>query len=211
MNAIATIDNILQASPVIPVIVIDDLEHAVPMAQALVAGGITVLEVTLRTPVALQAIEKISRAVPEAMTGAGTLLNAGDFARAQSAGARFAVTPGLTPALAEASQKTGLPLLPGAMTPSEIIAAQELGFTRLKFFPAVSAGGIAMLQSFAGPFKDVYFCPTGGITEASAASFLALPNVRCVGGSWLVTKEALAARDWAEIEARARRAVALKR
>lgn len=202
---------IMRVGPVIPVIVIEDLTRAVPLAKALVAGGVRVLEVTLRTPVALAAIRAMAREVPEAILGVGTLTRPEDFAEAREAGARFGVSPGLTPALIEAARESGLPLLPGVMTPSDVIAARLAGFRELKLFPAQQAGGIGMLQALAGPFPDVTFCPTGGITAETAPEFLALPNVACVGGSWLTPKTALAAGDWETITALARQAAALNR
>ena len=191
----------MRTSPVIPVIAIDDLEHAVPLAQALVAGGIRVLEVTLRTAHGLAAIRAIAEQVPEAIVGVGTLTRPEEFAAARDAGAVFGVSPGLTPALIEAAKASGLPLLPGVMTPTEVMAAREAGFHQLKLFPAVPAGGIGMLKAIAGPLPDVLFCPTGGITLETAPQFLALKNVACVGGSWLTPKDALRAGDWPAITA----------
>lgn len=190
---------VMQDAPVIPVIVLNDLAHAVPMARALVAGGIRMLEVTLRTPQALACIEAIAREVPEAVVGAGTVRNRSDAQAASMAGARFAVSPGYTPAVGLACRDLGLALLPGVATGSEIMMAQEDGFTELKFFPALQAGGAAMLKAWSGPFFDVRFCPTGGVTLQNAPELLALPNVVCVGGSWLVPPDALAAGDWARI------------
>jgi 2-dehydro-3-deoxyphosphogluconate aldolase/(4S)-4-hydroxy-2-oxoglutarate aldolase len=200
---------IMQTGPVIPVIVIDRLEDAVPLARALVAGGIRVLELTLRTPVALQAIEAIANEVEGAITGVGTITRAEDFDAALKAGALFGVSPGLTPALVAAAKDSALPLLPGVMTPSDVIAARTAGFTELKLFPAQQAGGIGMLKALAGPFPDLAFCPTGGIGAATAADFLALPNVACVGGSWLTPSDAVAAGDWGRITELARAAAAL--
>ena len=201
---------VMQDAPVIPVIVLNDVAHAVPMARALVEGGIRMLEVTLRTPQALACIEAIARAVPEAVVGAGTLRSKADAQASANAGARFAVSPGYTTALGTACRDLGLPLLPGVATGGEIMAAQEDGFTALKFFPALQAGGSAMLKAWSGPFFDVKFCPTGGISLQNAPEFLALPNVLCVGGSWLVPADALAQGDWARITALARQAVALR-
>ena len=200
---------VMRDAPVIPVIVLHELAHAVPLARALVEGGIRMLEVTLRTPQALACIEAIAREVPQAVPGAGTLRSAADVQAARLAGARFGVSPGYTPSLGRACREEGLPLLPGVATPSEVLAAQEDGYTELKFFPAVQAGGLSMLRAWHGPFGDVVFCPTGGITPANAGEFLALPNVVCVGGSWLVPPDALAAQDWARITRLAREAVAL--
>jgi 2-dehydro-3-deoxyphosphogluconate aldolase / (4S)-4-hydroxy-2-oxoglutarate aldolase len=201
---------LLRLSPVIPVLTIARLEHAAPLAQALVRGGITVLEVTLRTACALDAITEMREAAPDAVVGAGTLTRAEDFAAVQRAGAQFAVTPGLTPDLMFGAGETRLPLLPGVMTPTELIAARAAGFRACKLFPAQQAGGVGMLKALAGPFPDVGFCPTGGITRANAAEFLAQPNVLCVGGSWLAPRDLVEARDWGGIEALARDAAALR-
>lgn len=201
---------VMQDSPVIPVIVLNDVAHAVPMARALVAGGIRMLEVTLRTSQALACIEAIAKEVPEAIVGAGTVRNAADAKAAANAGAKFAVSPGYTPAVGQACCDEGLSLLPGVATGSEIMMAQEDGYTELKFFPALQAGGPAMLKAWGGPFFDVRFCPTGGVTAQNAAEFLSLSNVACVGGSWLVPAEALAKGDWARIEMLAREACQLK-
>ena len=202
---------VMQDAPVIPVIVLHDVAHAVPMARALVAGGIRMLEVTLRTPQALACMEAIARDVPEAVLGAGTLRSAADARAAASAGARFAVSPGYTSALGQACRDLHLPLLPGVATGSEVMMCQEDGFTELKFFPAMQAGGAAMLKAWGGPFTDIRFCPTGGITAANAGELLALSNVVCVGGSWLVPADALAQGDWTRITQLARAAAALGR
>ena len=202
---------VMQDAPVIPVIVLHDVVHAVPMARALVAGGIRMLEVTLRTPQALACMEAIAKEVPGAVVGAGTVRSAADAAAAARAGAQFAVSPGYTRAVGQACRDHGLSLLPGVATGSEIMMAQEDGHTELKFFPAMQAGGPAMLKAWAGPFFDVKFCPTGGVTPGNAAEFLALPNVACVGGSWLVPADALAQGDWARIESLAREAAQLQR
>jgi 2-dehydro-3-deoxyphosphogluconate aldolase/(4S)-4-hydroxy-2-oxoglutarate aldolase len=175
-----------------------------------VAGGIRMLEVTLRTPVALACIERIARDVPDAVIGAGTVRSASDAQAAAMAGARFAVSPGYTHSIGKACHDLGLPLLPGVQTGGEILAAQEDGYSNLKFFPAMQAGGAAMLKAFHGPFYDVRFCPTGGITAANAREFLALPNVACVGGSWLTPQDAVKAGDWARITALAREAAGLR-
>ncbi|MDB5933899.1 MAG: keto-deoxy-phosphogluconate aldolase [Massilia sp.] len=204
-----TILDIMRTARVIPVIAIDDPEHAVPLARALVAGGIRVLEVTLRTAHGLAAIRAMS-AVEGAIVGVGTLTQPEEFAAARDAGAVFGVSPGLTAALIDASRKSGLPLLPGVMTPSEVLAAREAGFRELKLFPAVPAGGVGMLSAIAGPIPDVTFCPTGGISIDSAPQFLALKNVACVGGSWLTPKDALQAGDWARITELAKAAAALR-
>jgi len=193
-----TLLDIMRTSAVIPVIAIDEIEHAVPLARALVAGGIRVLEVTLRTKHGLDAIKAMS-AVEGAIVGVGTLTKPEEFAAARDAGAVFGVSPGLTPALIAAAKSSGLPLLPGVMTPSEVMAAREQGFKQLKLFPAVPAGGIGMLNAIYGPLSDVMFCPTGGISQETASQFLALKNVACVGGSWLTPKDAIAAGDWQRI------------
>jgi 2-dehydro-3-deoxyphosphogluconate aldolase/(4S)-4-hydroxy-2-oxoglutarate aldolase len=192
---------VMQDSPVIPVIVLTDLAHAVPMARALLAGGIRMLEVTLRTPQALACIEAIARDLPEAVVGAGTARSAADVQASAMAGARFIVSPGYTPALGRACRDAGLPLLPGVATGSEIMMAQEDGLQELKFFPAMQAGGQAMLKAWAGPFGGVQFCPTGGVTAVNALEFLTLPNVVCVGGSWLTPPDVLARGNWAQITA----------
>lgn len=200
---------VMQDAPVIPVIVLQDVAHAAPLARALVAGGIRMLEVTLRTPVALACIEAIARDVPEAVVGAGTVRSAADAQAAALAGARFAVSPGYTHAVGRACHDLGLPLLPGVATGSEIMMAQEDGYTELKFFPALQAGGLAMLKAWQGPFGDVRFCPTGGISPANAPEFLALANVACVGGSWLTPADAVARGDWARLSELAREAIGL--
>ncbi|MDB5943378.1 MAG: 2-keto-3-deoxy-phosphogluconate aldolase [Ramlibacter sp.] len=198
-------------APVIPVIVLSDIAHAVPLARALVEGGIRMLEVTLRTPVALACIERIAREVPEAVVGAGTVRSAADAQAAVLAGARFAVSPGYVHSIGKACHELGLPLLPGVSTGSEILAAQEDGYSALKFFPAMQAGGPAMLKAWQGPFGDVRFCPTGGVTAANAGEFLSLSNVVCVGGSWLTPADAVAQGDWPRIAALAREAARLPR
>ena len=194
-------------SPVIPVLSITNVDQAVPLAGALVQGGLKVIEITLRTPCALDAIRRIADQVEGAIVGAGTVLTAQDLEQAKAAGAQFAVSPGATPTLLNAAQRNGLPFLPGVATPSEIIAAREFGFSCLKFFPAEAAGGITMLKAFAGPFSGVSFCPTGGIREETLASYLALVNVVAVGGTWLVPAEALANGDWLRIQLLAERAL----
>ena len=196
--------------PVIPVIVIDELAQALPLARALVAGGVRVLEVTLRTAAALPAIEAIARAVPEAVVGAGTLRTAADARASADAGARFAVSPGYTPELAAACREALLPLLPGVSTASEVMAASADGHSFLKLFPATAVGGLPLLKALAGPFADVSFCPTGGITPETAPQFLALPNVAVVGGSWLTPADALRGGDWARITALAQATHALR-
>ncbi|MGM9486403.1 bifunctional 4-hydroxy-2-oxoglutarate aldolase/2-dehydro-3-deoxy-phosphogluconate aldolase [Ideonella sp. YS5] len=197
--------------PVIPVIVIDRLEDAVPLARALVDGGVKVLEVTLRTPVALRAIEAMAREVPGAIVGAGTIRSAADARAARQAGAVFGVSPGYTAEVGAACREVGLPLLPGVATASEVMAAQADGLSFLKFFPATAAGGIPMLKALAGPFPDVAFCPTGGITLQTAPEFLGLPNVKVCGGSWLTPADAVNSRDWGRITRLAAEAAALPR
>jgi 2-dehydro-3-deoxyphosphogluconate aldolase/(4S)-4-hydroxy-2-oxoglutarate aldolase len=197
--------------PVIPVLTITELEHAVPLARALSAGGLRVLEITLRTPVALAAIEAMRKAVPEAVIGVGALTRAVDFAAADRVGAQFGVTPGLTPELAAAARGARFPLLPGVMTPTELTVARNAGFNVLQLFPAQQAGGIGMLQALGAPYPDVLFCPTGGITRATAPEYLALSNVVCVGGSWVAPRAMLAAGDWAGIEGLARDAAAMRK
>jgi 2-dehydro-3-deoxyphosphogluconate aldolase/(4S)-4-hydroxy-2-oxoglutarate aldolase len=201
--------DIMRSATVIPVIAIDDPDTAVPLARALVAGGIRVLEVTLRTAHGLDAIRAMTQ-VEGAIVGVGTLTQPEEFAAARDAGAVFGVSPGLTPTLIEAAKKSGLPLLPGVMTPSEVMAAREAGFRQLKLFPAVPAGGVGMLSSIAGPLPDVTFCPTGGISIDTAPQFLALKNVACVGGSWLTPKDAIKAGDWQLITELASSAAALR-
>ncbi len=206
----AAVEPILRAAPVIPVIVIEDAAAAVPMAQALVRGGLRVLEVTLRTPAALAALRAMAQ-VEGAIVGAGTVLSPALFDDAIDAGARFAVAPGLTPTLAAAARERPVPLLPGAVTASEVMAAREAGFRWLKLFPAEAVGGLALLKSFASVFPDVGFCPTGGIDARNAAQYLALPNVACVGGSWVAPADAVRAGDWARITQLAAEAAALPR
>ena len=196
--------------PVIPVIVLHRVADAVPMARALVEGGVRVLEVTLRTPVGLACIEAIARAVPEAVVGAGTVRSAADAHAAKSAGSLFAVSPGYTAALGAACREVGLPLLPGVATASEVMTAMADGLQFLKFFPATAAGGIPMLKALAGPFPDIAFCPTGGITVDTAPAFLGLPNVKVCGGSWLTPQDAVDQGDWARITQLARTAAALR-
>ena len=203
--------DVMRDAPVIPVIVLHDVNHAVPLARALVAGGIRMLEVTLRTPQALQCIEAIAKEVPGAMVGAGTIRSAADAQASALAGARFGVSPGYTRSVGKACRDLGLPLLPGVATGSEIMTAQEDGYTQLKFFPALQAGGLPMLKAWQGPFGDVTFCPTGGIHAGNAAEFLALSNVACVGGSWIVPADAIKAGDWELIEQLARAATTLTR
>ncbi|TXG00432.1 bifunctional 4-hydroxy-2-oxoglutarate aldolase/2-dehydro-3-deoxy-phosphogluconate aldolase [Massilia arenae] len=209
MSQSMTLLEIMRSASVIPVIAIDDPDHAVPLAKALVAGGIRVLEVTLRTEHGLGAIRAMSQ-VEGAIVGVGTLTQPEEFAASRDAGAVFGVSPGLTQALIDAAKSSGLPLLPGVMTPSEVMAAREQGFRQLKLFPAVPAGGVGMLNAIGGPLPDVTFCPTGGISIESAPKFLACKNVACVGGSWLTPKDAIAAGDWAHITELAKAAAALR-
>jgi len=209
-SASLALDEILAIAPVIPVIVIDDAETAVPLAQALLRGGLRVLEVTLRTPAALDALRAMAR-LADAIVGAGTVLNEAQYDEAIAAGARFVVSPGLTDSLASVATRRSVPLLPGTATASDVMRARDAGFRRLKLFPAGSVGGIATLKAFASVFADVRFCPTGGITADSAANYLAQKNVACVGGSWLTPADAVAARDWTRIERLAAQAGALRK
>lgn len=202
---------IMEAQPVIPVLKITNAADAVPLARALAKGGLPAIEITLRTPAALDAIRAAADAVPEAVVGAGTILDAGQFDAAERAGARFIVSPGLTARLAQAASLSETPLLPGAATPSEIMAAAEAGYSLLKFFPAEQAGGAAWLKALASPFAGVRFCPTGGIGPQNAADYLSLGNVVCVGGSWIAPDALVAAGKWDEITALAAEAATLKR
>ncbi len=201
---------LMDMAPVIPVLVIDDPEQAIPLATALVAGGLPVLEVTLRTPAALQAMQAMT-SVKGAVVGVGTALNPDDLKRAKDHGARFAVSPGFSSALGKTAQDLSLPLLPGVMTPADIIHARDHGCTELKFFPAKQAGGPTMLKALGGPFTDIVFCPTGGINAASANEYLSLANVACVGGSWVAPKTAVNANDWDQITRLAKEAAKLER
>lgn len=201
---------VMQDATVVPVMVLSDVSSAVPVARALVAGGIRMLEITLRTPQALDCIAAIAREVPQAVAGAGTVRSSVDVQAAQRAGARFLVSPGYTPALGRAAREAALPLLPGIATSSEIMTALDDGHTELKFFPALQAGGTAMLKAWSGPFAEVRFCPTGGITPGNARDFLSLPNVACVGGSWLVPPDVVARRDWDAITRLAAEAAQLR-
>lgn len=187
---------LMKLSPVIPVIVIDNIKHAVGLADALVKGGIRVLEITMRTPAALEAISVINKEVEGAIVGAGTVTDSRKMDSALKAGARFIISPGLTTQLAKAAATIQIPFIPGAMTPSDVMAAMEQGLTELKFFPAQSAGGISMLKALSGPFPDIRFCPTGGITLTTAPEFLALSNVVCVGGTWLTPAKAVKEENW---------------
>jgi 2-dehydro-3-deoxyphosphogluconate aldolase/(4S)-4-hydroxy-2-oxoglutarate aldolase len=203
------IDQLFARTPVVPVLSISRVEDAVPLARALLAGGLPVLEVTLRTEAAIGAIRAICEHVPEARVGAGTVLTVRDFSAVEAAGAAFAISPGATDALYSAAATARMPLLPGIATASELMRGLELGYQRFKFFPAEASGGVAALKSFAGPFAQAKFCPTGGIDAAKAPAYLALANVMTVGGSWMVPADALAAGDWGRIEALAREAAGL--
>ncbi|MFG7942173.1 MULTISPECIES: bifunctional 4-hydroxy-2-oxoglutarate aldolase/2-dehydro-3-deoxy-phosphogluconate aldolase [Streptomyces] len=201
--------SVLALAPVVPVVVLEDASDAVPLARALVAGGLPAIEVTLRTPAAPEAIRAIAREVPEAVVGAGTVTGAEQARTAAEAGARFLVSPGWTPTLLAAMRETGLPFLPGVSTTSEVVALLEQGVTEMKFFPAEAAGGTAYLKSLASPLPQARFCPTGGVGVHNAADYLALPNVGCVGGTWMLPQDALAARDWERIRALAAEAATL--
>jgi 2-dehydro-3-deoxyphosphogluconate aldolase / (4S)-4-hydroxy-2-oxoglutarate aldolase len=208
MTHSAAIDKFLRLSPVMPVVTVSDPTTAADVARALVRGGIRVIEVTLRTPVALRAIELIAREVPEITVGAGTVLSVGDLQSSAEAGAAFAISPGATPALLDAGTHGPIPYLPAIATASELMAALAAGYQCFKFFPAGAAGGIAMLNSFAGPFPEARFCPTGGISQATVKSYLDLPNVLCAGGSWLTPGDAVRRKDWSMIESLASKAAA---
>ncbi|MGA5447701.1 bifunctional 4-hydroxy-2-oxoglutarate aldolase/2-dehydro-3-deoxy-phosphogluconate aldolase [Streptomyces umbrinus] len=203
--------SVLELAPVVPVVVVDDVADAVPLARALAAGGLPAIEVTLRTPVALDAIRAIADGVPEAVVGAGTVISPEQVAQSVAAGARFLVSPGWTDVLLDAMKASGVPFLPGVSTTSEVVALLERGVSDMKFFPAQAAGGTAYLKSLAGPLPQARFCPTGGIGPAVAPEYLALPNVLCVGGSWMLPADAIAARDWARVETLAREAAGLGR
>ncbi|MFI6640058.1 bifunctional 4-hydroxy-2-oxoglutarate aldolase/2-dehydro-3-deoxy-phosphogluconate aldolase [Streptomyces sp. NPDC050504] len=201
--------SVLDLAPVIPVVVIEDAADAVPMARALVAGGLPAIEVTLRTPAALEAIRAIADGVPDAVVGAGTVVSPAGVADAVGAGARFLVSPGWTDTLLTAMRESGVPFLPGVSTTSEVVALLERGVEEMKFFPAEAAGGVPYLRALGGPLPRARFCPTGGVSPASAPAYLALPNVGCVGGSWMLPADAVKARDWARVESLARGAAAL--
>lgn len=203
------VDTIMTSAPVIPVLVIDDADAALPLAEALVAGGLRVLEVTLRTAAAAEAIRRMA-SVPGAIVGAGTVLNRDDARRAVDAGATFLISPGMTERLAQAASDESVAFLPGVASASDVMRGLDLGLRRFKFFPAEAAGGVPMLRSLYGPFGDIRFCPTGDISPSNAASYLALPNVSCVGGSWLAPPAMVAAGDWAGITALAESAAALR-
>ncbi|GAB7108014.1 bifunctional 4-hydroxy-2-oxoglutarate aldolase/2-dehydro-3-deoxy-phosphogluconate aldolase [Streptomyces phaeofaciens JCM 4814] len=201
--------SVLDLAPVLPVVVVRDAADAVPLARALVAGGLPAIEVTLRTPAALGAIREIADAVPQAVVGAGTVIAPEQVTACVEAGARFLVSPGWTDTLLAAMRASGVPCLPGVSTASEVVALLERGVREMKFFPAQAAGGTAYLRSLAGPLPQARFCPTGGVGPGNAAEYLSLPNVGCVGGSWMVPAEAVAARDWARVEDLARAAASL--
>lgn len=203
------IERICRLAPVIPVLIVDEVAHAVPLARALVAGGLPALEVTLRTPVAFEVIRAMAAEVPDAVVGVGTLRTGDDVRAAAEAGARFGVSPGFSPNLLEASRAAGLPMLPGVATPSEAMAAAEHGLKMLKFFPAEANGGVPVLKAWESPLADLKFCPTGGIGEGNARDYLSRPNVVCVGGSWVAPKALVAAGDWAGITELARKAASL--
>ena len=206
-----SIQEIMTTSPVIPVMVINQLEQAVPLARALVEGGLKVLEITLRTPVALEAIRRIKAEVPGAIVGAGTIINIKTLEQALEVGSEFLVSPGVTDTLLAAALSSGVPILPGVVTPSEVMRLLDMGVTAMKFFPADAAGGITMLKSIGGPMPQVTFCPTGGINPKNAPDYLALSNVACVGGSWMAPADLVDAADWAEITRRAAEATKLKK
>lgn len=202
------IDKFLRLSPVMPVVTVSDAAIAAELARALVRGGIRVIEVTLRTPAALRAIEVIAREVPEITVGAGTVLSAADLRASAQAGASFAISPGATPALLAAGASGPIPYLPAVATASELMTGLAAGYRCFKFFPAAPAGGIAMLNCFGGPFPEARFCPTGGISQATVKSYLDLPNVLCAGGSWLTPADAVSRKDWSVIESLASKAAA---
>ncbi|GGA64169.1 2-dehydro-3-deoxy-phosphogluconate aldolase [Nitratireductor aestuarii] len=202
---------LLDGQPVIPVLKIGDVAHAVPLARALVAGGLPAIEITLRTPAALDAIRAVAKEVPEAVVGAGTILSGEDFVKAADAGSRFIVSPGSTPELLETAEKSDVPLLPGATTPSEIMVLQARGYEILKFFPAEQSGGLPFLKALASPLAAIRFCPTGGISLKNAPDYLAQPNIVCVGGSWVAPDADIEAGNWQRIEELAREASQLKK
>ncbi|MBE0363228.1 2-dehydro-3-deoxyphosphogluconate aldolase / (4S)-4-hydroxy-2-oxoglutarate aldolase [Pseudoalteromonas ulvae UL12] len=206
-----SIEKILRSAPVVPVVVIDNIDDAVPLAQALYNGGLRALEITLRTPVAAQAVKLMKAALPDAYVGTGTVINRETFQASVDAGADFMVSPGVNDELLALAADTDIPFLPGAATPSEVMKLASHGFSFLKFFPAEAAGGTAMLKSINGPLPQVKFCPTGGISLATAPNYLALPNVVCVGGTWMLDKTLIANKDWTAIEHLARQACELNR
>ncbi|MFJ7137465.1 bifunctional 4-hydroxy-2-oxoglutarate aldolase/2-dehydro-3-deoxy-phosphogluconate aldolase [Streptomyces fungicidicus] len=208
-SAVPPVPSVLDLAPVVPVVVVEDVADAVPLARALVAGGLPAIEVTLRTPAALDAIRAVAGEVPDAVVGAGTVIAPEQAGEAVAAGARFLVSPGWTDILLAAMRASGVPFLPGVSTTSEVVALLERGVREMKFFPAQAAGGTAYLKSLAGPLPQARFCPTGGIGPDSAPDYLALPNVGCVGGSWMLPADAVAAGDWDRVERLAREAAGL--
>ncbi|MGY0486851.1 bifunctional 4-hydroxy-2-oxoglutarate aldolase/2-dehydro-3-deoxy-phosphogluconate aldolase [Streptomyces sp. WG-D5] len=202
--------SVLDLAPVVPVVVVEDAADAVPLARALVAGGLPAIEVTLRTPAALDAIRAIAAEVPEAVVGAGTVISPANVADSVAAGARFLVSPGWTDTVLAAMKESGVPFLPGVSTTSEVVALIERGVHEMKFFPAEAAGGAAYLKALASPLPQARFCPTGGVSPANAPAYLALKNVGCVGGSWMLPADAVAAKDWGRVEELAREASALR-
>ncbi|MGL2388802.1 bifunctional 4-hydroxy-2-oxoglutarate aldolase/2-dehydro-3-deoxy-phosphogluconate aldolase [Helicobacter pylori] len=201
---------ILQISPIVPVVVIENIKDAVPLAQSLIEGGIPIIEVTLRSSCALEAIELIAKNVPKMCVGAGTILNPTQLEQAQNRGAEFLISPGLTIKLLEHAKKKDMPLIPGVSSSSEVMQALELGYNALKFFPAEYCGGVKLLNAFNGPFKGVKFCPTGGVSADNMRSYLALENVVCVGGSWLTPKDLVQNKEWDKITEICKRALALR-
>ncbi|WP_121075659.1 bifunctional 4-hydroxy-2-oxoglutarate aldolase/2-dehydro-3-deoxy-phosphogluconate aldolase [Helicobacter pylori] len=201
---------VLQISPIVPVVVIENIKDAVPLAQSLIEGGIPIIEVTLRSSCALEAIELIAKNVPKMRVGAGTILNLTQLEQAQNRGAEFLISPGLTPSLLEHAKKKDMPLIPGVSSSSEVMQALELGYSALKFFPAEYCGGVKLLNAFNGPFKGVKFCPTGGISADNMRSYLNLENVLCVGGSWLTPKDLIQNKEWDKITEICKRALALR-
>ncbi len=199
---------ILQISPIVPVVVIENIKDAVPLAQSLIEGGIPIIEVTLRSSCALEAIELIAKNVPKMCVGAGTILNLTQLEQAQNRGAEFLISPGLTPSLLEHAKKKNMPLIPGVSSSSEVMQALELGYNALKFFPAEYCGGVKLLNAFNGPFKGVKFCPTGGVSADNMRSYLDLENVLCVGGSWLTPKDLIQNKEWDKITEICKRALA---
>ncbi|GAA7108629.1 bifunctional 4-hydroxy-2-oxoglutarate aldolase/2-dehydro-3-deoxy-phosphogluconate aldolase [Helicobacter pylori] len=204
------ITEVLQISPIVPVVVIENIKDAVPLAQSLIEGGIQIIEVTLRSSCALEAIELIAKNVPKMRVGAGTILNPTQLEQAQNRGAEFLISPGLTIKLLEYAKKKDMPLIPGASSSSEVMQALELGYSALKFFPAEYCGGVKLLNAFNGPFKEVKFCPTGGISADNMRSYLNLENVLCVGGSWLTPKNLIQNKEWDKITEICKRSLALR-
>jgi 2-dehydro-3-deoxyphosphogluconate aldolase/(4S)-4-hydroxy-2-oxoglutarate aldolase len=210
MSPHPSLESLLRRAPVVPVVIIDDVKHAVPLARALVAGGLPLIEITLRTPQGLEAIRAVAEEVPDAVAGAGTILNGHDFEKAVAAGAKFAVSPGATDALLDAVEGAPVKLLPGIATASEAMKLIARGYEFAKCFPAEQSGGAAFLSAIASPLPQLRFCPTGGVTLANAPTYLKLPNVICVGGSWMVNRATIAAEDWGAITAAAAQAAALR-